>query len=250
MSNRKTRSGELLKPPTHVAIIMDGNGRWACARRLPRVEGHRAGFEAAREVVRTAAEVGVAFLTLYAFSVENWKRPPEEVNALMELLNSFIEEAEADLIKNDVRLKVIGRLADLPAGLREKIEAVSLRTAQNRKLTLSLALSYSGRIEIVTAVRRMAREVLRGSLQPEEIDEASFRRYLYTGEDPDPDLLIRTSGEMRISNFLLWQISYSEIYFTAILWPDFRRDAFLQALEEYGRRQRRFGRLEEREPLE
>ncbi|CAB4242367.1 Isoprenyl transferase [Methylacidimicrobium sp. AP8] len=238
-----------MKPPTHVAIIMDGNGRWARARSLPRVEGHRAGFEAAREVVRTAAEVGVAFLTLYAFSVENWKRPPKEVSALMALLENFLAEAEPELIANDVRLKAIGRLVDLPAGLRKKIEAVSLRTARGRKLTLSLALSYSGRIEIVTAARQMADEVLRGVLRPAEIDEASFRRHLYTGEDPDPDLLIRTSGEMRLSNFLLWQVSYSEIYFTDVLWPDFRRDAFLRALEEYGRRRRRFGRLE-REELE
>ncbi len=199
--------------------------------------------------MRTAGEVGIGFLTLYAFSVENWNRPPEEVNSLMDLLKSFIEEAEAELIANGVRLKVIGRTADLPAGLREKIEGVSLQTARNRKLTLSLALSYSGRIEIVTAVQRLAREVQRGNLLPEEIDEASFRRYLYTGDDPDPDLLIRTSGEMRLSNFLLWQISYSEIYFTDTLWPDFRRDAFLRALEEYGRRQRRFGRLE-KESLE
>ena len=249
MSNRKARSSAVTRPPTHVAIIMDGNGRWARARSLPRAEGHRAGFEAAREVVRTAGEVGIGFLTLYAFSVENWNRPPEEVNSLMDLLKSFIEEAEAELIANGVRLKVIGRTADLPAGLREKIEAVSLQTARNRKLTLSLALSYSGRIEIVTAVQRLAREVQRGNLLPEEIDEASFRRYLYTGDDPDPDLLIRTSGEMRLSNFLLWQISYSEIYFTDTLWPDFRRDAFLRALEEYGRRQRRFGRLE-KESLE
>lgn len=235
------------KPPNHVAIIMDGNGRWARARSLPRVEGHRAGFEAAREIVRTAGEIGIGFLTLYAFSVENWKRPLEEVNALMELLNSFVEETEAELIANEVRLKVIGRVADLPAGLREKIDALTVRTAQNRKLTLSLALSYSGRIEILTAVQQLARDVLCGRLQPEEIDEACFRRHLYTGDDPDPDLLIRTSGEMRLSNFLLWQISYSEIYFTDVLWPDFRRDAFLRALEEYGRRQRRFGRLEREE---
>nr|WP_142525233.1 isoprenyl transferase [Methylacidimicrobium cyclopophantes] len=244
MSNRKARSRAIQKSPTHVAIIMDGNGRWARARNLPRVEGHRAGFEAAREVVRTAGEVGISFLTLYAFSVENWKRPPEEVNALMELLNNFVEEAGAELVANEVRLKLIGRIADLPAALREKIEELSLRTAQNRKLTLSLALSYSGRIEILTAVQRLAGDVLCGRLRPEEIDEALFRHYLYTGDDPDPDLLIRTSGEMRLSNFLLWQVSYSEIYFTEILWPDFRREAFLQALEEYGRRQRRFGRLE------
>ncbi|VVM04838.1 isoprenyl transferase [Methylacidimicrobium tartarophylax] len=235
------------KPPTHVAIIMDGNGRWARARNLPRVEGHRAGFEAAREVVRTAAEIGIGFLTLYAFSVENWKRPVKEVNALMELLNSFVEETEAELIANEVRLKVIGRVADLPAGLREKIDALTLRTAEKSKLTLSLALSYSGRIEIVTAVRRLTRDVLHGRLRLEEIDETSFRRYLYTGDDPDPDLLIRTSGEMRLSNFLLWQISYSEIYFTDVLWPDFRREAFLRAVEEYGRRQRRFGQLEREE---
>ncbi|MDD2677719.1 MAG: isoprenyl transferase [Methylacidiphilaceae bacterium] len=247
MSNRKTRSNAGPKPPTHVAIIMDGNGRWARARNLPRVEGHRAGFEAAREVVRTAAEIGIGFLTLYAFSVENWKRPVREVNALMELLNSFVEETEAELIANEVRLKVIGRVADLPAGLREKIDALTLRTAEKSKLTLSLALSYSGRIEIVTAVQRLAREVLHGRLRPEEIDETSFRRYLYTGDDPDPDLLIRTSGEMRLSNFLLWQISYSEIYFTDVLWPDFRREAFLRAVEEYGRRQRRFGQLEREE---
>ncbi|MDD4931915.1 MAG: isoprenyl transferase [Methylacidiphilaceae bacterium] len=244
MSNRKARSSAGPKPPTHVAIIMDGNGRWARARSLPRVEGHRAGFEAAREVVRTAAEIGIGFLTLYAFSVENWKRPVKEVNALMGLLHSFVEETEAELIANEVRLKVIGRVADLPEGLREKIDALILRTAHHRKLTLSLALSYSGRIEIVTAVQRLARDVLDGRLGPEEIDETSFRRYLYTGDDPDPDLLIRTSGEMRLSNFLLWQISYSEIYFTDVLWPDFRREAFLRAVEEYGRRQRRFGRLE------
>ncbi|WP_081616199.1 isoprenyl transferase [Verrucomicrobium sp. 3C] len=247
MSTRKTRSNEGSSAPTHVAIIMDGNGRWARARNLPRIEGHRAGFEAAREVVRTAGEIGVDFLTLYAFSVENWKRPIQEVNALMELLNSFVEETEADLVANEVRLKVIGRIADLPSALREKIDALILRTSQHRKLTLSLALSYSGRIEILTAVQRLACDVLNGRLRAEEIDETAFRHYLYTGEDPDPDLLIRTSGEMRLSNFLLWQISYSEIYFTDVLWPDFRREAFLRAVEEYGRRQRRFGRLEREE---
>jgi undecaprenyl diphosphate synthase len=220
---------------------MDGNGRWAREQGLPRIEGHRAGVESVRDITRAAGEWGVEFLTLYAFSAENWKRPKTEVAALMRLLEKFLQDEIPELNENNVRLRAIGRISDLPVRVQEQLQRTIDATAKNTGLTLILALSYGGRAEIVDAVRELAREVKAGRLAPEAIDEDAINRRLYTAEYPEPDLLIRTSGELRVSNFLLWQISYSELWVTKTLWPDFRRDHFLRALEDYGRRHRRFG---------
>ena len=229
--------------PAHVAVIMDGNGRWAKERNLPRVEGHRVGAESVRAIVRAAGEVGIKFLTMYAFSMENWSRPKEEVDTLMKYLARYMKSELPELQRNNVRLEVIGQIYRLPEAvqtqLRNTIEALS----ENNGLTLVLALSYGSRTEIVEAVRSIAAEVKKGSIEPSEIDEQTVSRHLYTRNIPDPDLLIRTSGEMRLSNFLLWQISYAEFVVTPTLWPDFRRAEFFKALEEYTRRHRRFGRL-------
>jgi undecaprenyl diphosphate synthase len=229
--------------PRHVAIIMDGNGRWARARGLPRIEGHRAGAESVREVVRVAGELGIEYLTLYAFSIENWNRPKSEVAALMRLLEFYLKEEIPELDKNNVRLAAIGRLHELPVSALNQLEKSIEALRKNTGLTLVLALSYGGRAELVDAMRSIAREVKAGRLEVADIDEKVISSHLYTRGIPDPDLLIRTSGEMRVSNFLLWQISYAEIYVTETLWPDFRRAEFLKALEEYGKRHRRFGRL-------
>ena len=229
--------------PRHVAIIMDGNGRWARQRGLPRIEGHRAGAESVREIVRVCGEMGIEYLTLYAFSIENWNRPKAEVAALMHLLEFYLKQEIAELNKNNVRLAAIGRLHELPQTgqrqLNQSIEALS----KNTGLTLVLALSYGGRAEIVDAMRSIGRELKAGRIEVADIDEKIISQHLYTRSIPDPDLLIRTSGEMRISNFLLWQISYAEIYVTDTLWPDFRRTAFLEAMEDYSKRHRRFGRV-------
>jgi len=227
--------------PRHIAIIMDGNGRWAKQRGFPRAEGHRIGMESVRAMVRACSELGVEYLTLYAFSSENWKRPRTEVAALMYLLEFYLKQEIAELNANNVRLAVIGRTHDLPASAQKQL-AKSIETlSKNTGLTLVLALSYGGRAEIVDAVRTIAREVKAGHLEIADIDEAAIARNLYTRNIPDPDLLVRTSGEMRISNFLLWQISYAEMYVTDILWPDFRKPELLKALEDYGQRSRRFG---------
>jgi len=227
--------------PAHVAVIMDGNGRWAKQRNLPRIEGHRHGAESVRAVVRAAGEVGIKYLTLYAFSVENWTRPKEEVDTLMKYLDRYLRNEIGELQKNNVRLQVIGQIYRLPEFVQDQLRKTITALADNRGLTLVLALSYGGRTEIVEAVRGIATKVKQGKLDAAEINEEVFAQHLYTRNMPDPDLLIRTSGEMRISNFLLWQISYTELVVTPTLWPDFRKAQFFEALEEYTRRHRRFG---------
>ena len=227
--------------PRHVAIIMDGNGRWARERGLPRIEGHRRGAESVREIVRVSGELGVEYLTLYAFSIENWNRPKPEVSALMRLLEFYLKEEIAELNKSNVRLAAIGRVHELPASAQKQLEKSIDALKKNTGLMLVLALSYGGRAEIVDAVRSICREVKGGRLDAANVDEKVISQHLYTRSIPDPDLLIRTSGEMRVSNFLLWQISYAEIYVTETLWPDFRKAAYLKALEDYSGRNRRFG---------
>jgi undecaprenyl diphosphate synthase len=227
--------------PRHIAIIMDGNGRWAKERGLPRIRGHEEGAESVRTVLRACGELGVEFLTLYAFSTENWKRPKLEVAALMKLLEHFLRKEIPELMQNNVRLQAIGRLTDLPeSGQRELHRAIEI-TANNTGTTLILALSYSGRSEIVDAARSLLREVRLGHIDEAMIDAEVFSKHLYTRYYPDPDLLIRTSGEMRISNFLLWQLSYTEIYVTKKLWPDFRKADLLAAMDDYSKRHRRYG---------
>jgi undecaprenyl diphosphate synthase len=229
--------------PSHVAIIMDGNGRWAKQRHLPRVEGHRHGVESVRAVVRGAGEVGIKYLTLYAFSVENWNRPKEEVDTLMKYLARFLRTEEEELQGSNVRLDAIGQIYRLPEAVQDQLKKTQAALAKNNGLTLILALSYGGRNEIVDAVRSIAAKVREGRIEPAEITEKVVEDHLYTRHFPDPDLLIRTSGELRVSNFLLWQISYAELVVTPTLWPDFRRPQFFEALEEYARRHRRFGGL-------
>ncbi len=227
--------------PKHIAIIMDGNGRWAQKRGLPRVEGHRNGIESVRTVVELCGKLHISYLTLYAFSMENWIRPKDEVNMLMKYLAWFLKKETPGLQKNNVRLKAIGRLDLLPQEAQEQL-ALSIETLKNNTgLTLILALSYSSREEITHTVRNLARQVQAGQLDPEQIDEKLLSNSLYTKEYPDPDILIRTSGEMRISNFLLWQISYAELYVTPTLWPDFKEEDLCNALEEFAKRNRRFG---------
>ena len=227
--------------PAHVAIIMDGNGRWAKQRNLPRVEGHRNGAESVRAVVRAAGEIGIKYLTVYAFSMENWTRPKEEVDTLMKYLDRYLRNEVGELQKNNVRLEVIGQIYRLPEFVQDQLKKTITLLQKNKGLTLVLALSYGARTEIVEGIRSIAAKVKQGKLDPEEIDEQTVGQHLYTKGIPDPDLLIRTSGEMRVSNFLLWQISYAELVVTPTLWPDFRRPQFFEALEEYARRHRRFG---------
>jgi undecaprenyl diphosphate synthase len=220
---------------------MDGNGRWAKQRHLPRVEGHRNGVESVRTVVRAAGEAGVKYLTLYAFSVENWNRPQDEVDTLMHYLARYLRTEIAELDKSNVRLEAIGQIYRLPEFVQVQLKKTQAALADNNGLTLILALSYGGRTELVEAIRAIAADVKSGLLEPAEVTEKDVAQRLYTRNFPDPDLLIRTSGEMRVSNFLLWQISYSEFVVTPTLWPDFRRAQFFEALEEYARRHRRFG---------
>jgi undecaprenyl diphosphate synthase len=229
--------------PKHVAVIMDGNGRWAKQRHLPRVEGHRAGAESARVIIRTAGELGIKYLTLYAFSAENWNRPKDEVDALMKYLIHYLKSETPELNKNNVRLEVIGQIYRLPENVQEHLKKSIATLSRNNGLTLVMALSYGSRIEIVEAVRNIAEKVKQGKLDPGDINEKVISEHLWTRNVPDPDLLIRTSGEMRISNFLLWQISYTELVVTPTFWPDFRKPQFFEALEEYTRRHRRFGGL-------
>jgi undecaprenyl diphosphate synthase len=229
--------------PTHVAIIMDGNGRWAKQRHLPRVEGHRNGVESVRTVVRAAGELGIKYLTLYAFSVENWNRPKDEVDTLMQYLARFLRTEIGELNRNNVRLEAIGQIYRLPEFVQQQLERTKAALARNNGLTLVLALSYGGRTEIVDAARSIADKVKKGLIEPAEINEQLITQHLDTHNWPDPDLLIRTSGEMRVSNFLLWQISYAELVVTPTLWPDFRKQQLYDALEEYTRRHRRFGGL-------
>jgi undecaprenyl diphosphate synthase len=227
--------------PKHVAIIMDGNGRWAKQRSLPRIEGHRRGADSAREIIRTSGELGIKYLTLYAFSVENWNRPKDEVDALMKYLIHYLKTETPELNKNNVRLEVIGQIWRLPENVQEHLKKSIHTLSKNNGLTLIMALSYGSRIEIVDAVRRIAQEAKHGKLEPADITEEVISQHLWTRSFPDPDLLIRTSGEMRVSNFLLWQISYSELVITPTYWPDFRKAQLFEALEEYARRHRRFG---------
>jgi undecaprenyl diphosphate synthase len=229
--------------PAHVAIIMDGNGRWAKQRHLPRVEGHRNGVESVRAIIRAAGEIGIKYLTLYAFSVENWNRPKDEVDTLMRYLARYLKSEIGELNRNNVRLEAIGQIYRLPEFVQEQLDKTKAALSKNNGLTLVLALSYGGRTEIIEAVRKLAAEAKEGRIEPAEINEKVFAGHLYTRHLPDPDLLIRTSGEMRISNFLLWQISYAEFVVTQTLWPDFRKAQLFEALEEYARRHRRFGAL-------
>ena len=228
-------------PPLHTAIIMDGNGRWAEARGLPRTAGHKRGAESVKTAVESAIELGVEYLTLYGFSSENWRRPQEEINDLMGLLRYYLQSEVKYLQKNGVKLRVIGDRERLAPDIVELIEDGEGRTANNKNLTLIIALSYGGRMEIVVAARRLARRVAEGALGPEEIDEATFASNLFTAGIPDPDLLIRTSGEKRISNFLLWQLAYAEFVFVNTLWPDFSKQDFEDAIREYHGRERRYG---------
>lgn len=227
--------------PRHIAIIMDGNGRWAQQKGFARITGHEKGAEAVRASVTACCELGVEYLTLYAFSTENWKRPKNEISALMTLLERFLKNEVDELNRQGVRLQAIGRLEDLPDSTRKTLHNAIQATARNQRMTLILALSYSSRVEMVDAVRAIARKVAAGELAPDEIDADCISNHLYTKEYPDPDLLIRSSGEMRLSNFLLWQLSYTELYVTRTLWPDFRKEDLFAAVREYGTRQRRFG---------
>lgn len=229
--------------PRHVAIIMDGNGRWAQQHGLPRIKGHERGAESVRVAIRTCRKLGIRYLTVYAFSVENWARPKTEVDALMTLLKRFLKKEEHEFHENKVRLRVIGRTSDLPKSVQNELNRVMQATAHYQDGNLILALSYGGRTEIAHAAREIARKARAGTLEVESIDENTVAAHLYAPDIPDPDLMIRTSGEMRISNFLLWQLSYAELYITDVLWPDFREESLIQAVEEYGHRQRRFGLL-------
>lgn len=227
--------------PRHVAIIMDGNGRWAARRRLPRTAGHYAGMTALRRIVRCASELGIAVLTVYAFSTENWTRPKEEVDFLMKLPQEFLEVDLPELKRNNVRVKLSGNPGGLPSHTREAVETAVAETANNTGMVLNFALNYGGRDEIVRAVRKIAAAVAEGTVKPEEIDEEFFNKFLYTADLPDPDLLIRCSGEIRLSNFLLWQLAYAELWFTDVYWPDFNKQHFMAAIEAYRKRDRRFG---------
>jgi undecaprenyl diphosphate synthase len=223
--------------PAHVAVIMDGNGRWAAQRHLPRVEGHRAGIDSVREVVEGSARLGIQVLTLYAFSVENWKRPVTEVSTLMMLLKRYLRLELDTLLRNDIRFRVIGRASELATDIRRELAAAEEKTSTNAGMLFNIALNYGGRAEIVEAARRL----LEAGVAADQLDEDRFAGFLYTAGQPDPDLLIRTSGEMRVSNFLLWQIAYAEIWVTETLWPDFRKRHLLEAIVAYQKRHRRYG---------
>src|SRR2546421_11875943 len=223
--------------PRHIAIIMDGNGRWAATRHLPRVEGHRAGIDAVRDTVETAARLGIKVLTLYAFSIENWKRPAAEISTLMMLLKRYLRSELKTLLTNDIRFSVIGRMEELSDDIQDELRAAIDRTANDTGMLFNIALNYGGRAEIVDAARR----AIESGVRPGDLDEKKFAEFLYTAGQPDPDLLIRTSGEMRVSNFLLWQIAYAEIWVTDTLWPDFRCGHLLEAVLAYQKRDRRYG---------
>jgi undecaprenyl diphosphate synthase len=235
------RSIDFDRLPRHVAIIMDGNGRWARLRHKRRVEGHRAGIASVRDVIETSARLGLQVLTLYAFSVENWKRPKSEVSTLMSLLKRYLRLELATLLRNNIRFQVIGRMEELGPDVQSELERAMRDTRHCSGLLFNIALNYGGRAEITDAVRRLVGDVLSNGRDVERIDERMISAYLYTAGQPDPDLLIRTSGEMRISNFLLWQIAYAEIWVTDVLWPDFRRRHLLQAIADYQKRERRYG---------
>ncbi len=236
---------QFTKLPTHVAIIMDGNGRWAKKRGLPRIMGHREGMKSVRAVVEESRRLGIKVLTLYAFSKENWQRPLQEVSFLMGLLEEYLKKEVDELHEKNIQLRAIGEIELLPSKVLSLLKSSIKKTAANKGMILNLALSYGGRAEIAHAARLIAEACLRGDLKPEEITEELFSHYLYTYDLPDPDLLIRTSGEMRISNFLLYQCAYTEFYITPTLWPDFRQEEYWKALEEYASRERRFGKTSE-----
>ena len=233
------------KLPFHVAVIMDGNGRWAKKRLLNRIKGHEKGAETVRTIVRTSREIGISILTLYAFSTENWQRPRAEVAALMTLLKKFLESEQKEMMDNDIRLNAIGQIDRLPENVRQVLQKTRTITRDNKGMILNLALSYGGRAEIVNMVQEISRNALEGRIDPDAITSEVISGHLYTRGMRDPDLLIRTSGEMRISNFLLWQIAYTEIFITKSLWPDFSKEEYLGILKEYQTRQRRFGKVAE-----
>lgn len=253
MARKKTRSDESLKEelkksgeiPDHIAIIMDGNGRWAKKRGLPRVAGHRRGVETVREIVEDCAEVGVKYLTLYTFSTENWNRPKDEVSTLMRLLLKSLKERLDELNKNDIKLTCIGNIDSLPSVVQKQLYEDIERTKNNKRMTLNLALSYSGRWELLEAVRKISKKVADGELSPDSVQEKTISENLTTKNLPDPDLIIRTSGEFRVSNFLLWQIAYSEFVILDVFWPDFSRKHLYEAIKQYQKRERRFGKVSE-----
>ena len=229
--------------PRHIAIIMDGNGRWARGKGLPRSAGHRQGMNAVREVIEGAVEAGIEILTLFAFSTENWQRPRVEISALMGLLTVYARQERAELVRQGVEVHVLGDLDRMDAGARRAVDAIVDGTSGGRRMRLNLMISYGAREEIVRATRLLAERVARGELDPSSIDEDAFREELFTGDQPDPDLLIRTSGEFRLSNFILWQLAYTELHVTPVLWPDFRREELFVAVRDFQRRDRRFGRV-------
>ena len=229
------------KLPAHVAIIMDGNGRWAKKRLLNRVNGHERGSETVRTIVRTCRQIGISYLTLYAFSTENWQRPKVEIEALMALLKKFLQSERKEMVENNIRLRAIGQINRLPNKVREELDRTMAATSELTGMNLILALSYGGRAEIIRMVRDVAEKIKDGMVDPEAVNEELISEHLYTRDIPDPDLLIRTSGEMRISNFLLWQIAYTELFVTNTLWPDFNKEEFLQILKDFAARVRRFG---------
>ena len=231
------------KVPAHIAFIMDGNGRWAKERFLPRTAGHREGAKRIKEIIKTAHDLGVKVVTFFAFSTENWKRSKNEINVLFHILNSFLEREIRELDKNNMRFMVIGRDQPIPEALQKKIARAQDKTRDNSAMSVVIALNYGARQEIVDAAKSLVEDALAGKIRAQELDEKVFSSYLYTAGLPDPDLLIRTSGEMRISNFLLWQLSYAELYFTKVYWPDFNKEEFLKAVEEYQERNRRFGKV-------
>ncbi len=243
-----TSSLDLTRLPTHVAVIMDGNGRWAQRRGMSRIEGHKRGKDSVRTIVEATRKLGIPYLSLFAFSTENWDRPHREVNALMSLLRRYLRSEIDRMMHNEVRVVAIGDVARLPSSVRAELETAIERTRDNGKLTVGLCVSFGGREDIIHAAQALARRVAAGELAPDAIDEANFSAELGTAGIPDPDLLIRTSGEMRISNFYLWQLAYTEIYVTETLWPEFRETEYVAALADYQRRERRFGRVLEASP--
>ena len=236
---------DLFRLPQHIAVIMDGNGRWAKKKGALRIFGHNNAIQSVRDIAEAAAELGVKFLTLYAFSTENWSRPEDEVNGLMELLVKTIASETKNLMKNDIKLNAIGNIKELPYNCQKELAEAIRTTENNKRLTLTLALSYSGRWEIINAVKEIAKKIENGSLGVNDINESLFTQYLTTYPIPDPELMIRTSGEFRISNFLIWQLAYTEFYITDVLWPDFRKEHFYEALYDYQKRERRFGKTSE-----
>ena len=245
MVKKRASSGEIDNLPKHVAIIMDGNGRWAKRRGLPRAAGHKRGVDTVRDIVEACAEIGVKYLTLYTFSTENWNRPKDEVSTLMRLLLSSLKARLSELDKNDIKLTCVGDLNSLPVEVQKQLRTDIEKTKNNKRMTLNLALSYSGRWELIKAVKSISEQVSEGKLKSEDIDEKIISDNLKTKDLPDPDLLIRTSGEFRVSNFLLWQIAYSEFVILDVLWPDFKREHLYNAIEEFQKRERRFGKVSE-----